>query len=89
MGKPAREVLFGQRLTDVKTLRRIAAKLAQHIPGRIAFDAFGDDFVTKIVTQIDDRAYDSDVLIVEGDVDDKRLVDFQSVNRQLLQVGQG
>jgi hypothetical protein len=69
-------MLFRQRMADMETLGRITPKVIQHIPGRIAFNALGNDLVAEVVSQIDDRAHDGDILIVECDIDDERLVNL-------------
>ena len=53
-GEPAGEVMFGERLTDVKSLGGVTTEAVQHVPGHAVLNALGDNLVTQIVPQVDD-----------------------------------
>lgn len=53
-GEPAAEAMFGERLTDVKSLGGVTTEAVEHVPGHAVLNALGDNLVTQVVPQVDD-----------------------------------
>ena len=53
-GEPAGEVMFGERLADVKSLGGVTTEAVEHVPGHAVLNALGDNLVTQIVPEVDD-----------------------------------
>ena len=47
-------------------LYEITAQAIEHIPGLVAFNTLGNNLVTEVMPQIDDRTHDGNILIVES-----------------------
>lgn len=52
------------------------------------FYSFGDDFQIQGMTKLNDRLDDRRAFRIVGDVPDKRLIDLQFVDGQMLQIGE-
>src|SRR3989339_208547 len=69
-------------------LAELAAMLAQKVVLRPGFDAFCNDLQFKPFCQRQNRRDDLGVALLPGELADKRLVDLEPVERQLLEVTQ-
>jgi hypothetical protein len=61
----------------------------QRIPLRLHLHAFGDDRQSQVLAEGDNHLDDCGVAGVAEDVPDKTLIDFQLVQRQPLEIGEG
>jgi hypothetical protein len=69
-------------------LSLLAAHFCQQIGGAAVFNAFSDNRQAEQRAQTDGGADDGSIVDFDPQLTHKRLVDFQSADRELLQVGQ-
>ena len=78
-----------QRPSQKEALHGMAPEALQPLQRRLVFDALGRHCPAQVASQLDGRAHDSFVALIPDHLFDKGPVDFQLVERQVLQPAEG
>src|SRR6185436_11950699 len=76
------------RRRDQKTLRLVAAQLLEHVKGVHRLDSLGDDSNAETMCHSDDGRHERGALSRFAEILDESRIDFEAVDRQLLQIAQ-
>src|SRR3569623_2140982 len=86
-GNPAYPFIYRHRAIQEIALYRIAAVRNQKIELLLSFHAFGDDMQAKMARHAENGLDDCSIVTVGRCIVDEAFIDFQFVNRQLLEIG--
>src|SRR3569623_562733 len=85
-GKPAYPFIYRHRASQEFALYRFAAVRNQKFELLLSFLAFGDDMQAKMARHAENGQDDCSIVTVGRCIVDEAFIDFQLVNRQMLEI---